>query len=39
MATLELREGMKIASAKARHLVKEAIALNEALGDPTRLTK
>ena len=37
MATLELREGMKIASAKARRLVEEAVALNEALGDPTRL--
>jgi hypothetical protein len=39
MATLELREGMKIASAKARRLVEEAVALNEALGDPTRLTQ
>jgi hypothetical protein len=39
MAALELREGMKIASAKARRLVEEAVALNEALGDPTRLTQ
>ena len=39
MATLELCEGMKIASAKARRLVEEAVALNEALGDPTRLTR
>jgi hypothetical protein len=39
MATLELREGMKIASAKARRLVEEAVALNEALGNPTRLTQ
>jgi hypothetical protein len=39
MATLELREGMKIASAKARRLAEEAVALNEALGDPTRLTQ
>ena len=39
MATLELREGIKIASAKARRLVEEAVALNEALGDPTRLTQ
>ena len=39
MATLELREGMKIAAPKARGLVKEAIALDETLGDPTRLAK
>ncbi|MET0654041.1 MAG: DUF1801 domain-containing protein, partial [Pseudoxanthomonas sp.] len=39
MATLELREGMKIAAARARALVREAVALNETLGDPTRLAK
>ena len=39
MATLELREGNKVAAAKARRLVKEAVALNETLGDPTRLAK
>ena len=39
MATLELREGMAAASATVRRLVKEAVALNEALGDPTLAAK
>jgi hypothetical protein len=36
MATLELREGDTISAAKVKRLVKEAVALNEALGDPTK---
>lgn len=36
MATLELREGMTITLAAARRLVREAVALNQSLGDPTR---
>jgi hypothetical protein len=36
MATLELREGMAIAPTTARMLVREAVALNRALGDPTK---
>lgn len=39
MATLELREGMRISAATARRLTKEAEALNKTLGDPTRLAK
>lgn len=39
MATLELREGMTIAPATVRRLVKEAVRLNETLGDPTRASK
>ncbi|HTE42851.1 MAG TPA: DUF1801 domain-containing protein [Steroidobacteraceae bacterium] len=39
MATLELREGMKISAAVARRLTKEAVALNQALGDPTKAAK
>jgi hypothetical protein len=35
MATLELREGMMIAPATVRRLAREAIALNQTLGDPT----
>lgn len=35
MATLDLREGMAIDAATARRLVKEAVALNKKLGDPT----
>lgn len=35
MATLELREGMTLAAAKAQRLAREAVALNHALGDPT----
>jgi hypothetical protein len=36
MATLELREGMKISAASVRRLVREAVSLNAALGDPTK---
>ncbi len=35
MATLELREGMAIDPAKVRRLTREAVALNQSLGDPT----
>jgi hypothetical protein len=35
MATLELREGMTIAPARARRLAREAVALNGRLGNPT----
>ena len=38
MATLELREGMAIAAATARRLVREAVALNQTIGDPTAKT-
>lgn len=37
MATLELREGMTIASSVVRKLTREAVALNKRDGDPTRL--
>ena len=37
MATVELREGLRIAPARIRRLTREAAALNESLGDPTRL--
>ena len=39
MATLELREGMNIDTATASRLTQEAVALNDALGDPTCLAK
>jgi hypothetical protein len=39
MATLELPEGETIASAVARRLVKEAVALNKRLGDPRLAAK
>ena len=39
MATLELREGMTISSARARRLAKEAVALNKSLGNPTHIAK
>ena len=39
MATLELREGDTIASNVVRRLVREAIALNQRLGDPTDIAK
>jgi hypothetical protein len=38
MATLELREGMEIDPSIVRRLVKEAIALNRTLGNPTDVT-
>jgi len=39
MATIVLREGDTISAARARRLVKAAIALNQTLGDPTSLAK
>ncbi len=39
MATLDFREGATIAPAIVRRLVKEAVALNGELGDPTRAAK
>jgi hypothetical protein len=39
MATLELREVMTIDSATVRRLTREAVALNERLGDPTLAAK
>lgn len=39
MATLELREGTVISDARVKRVVKEAVALNRTLGDPTRLAK
>jgi len=37
MATIELREGDAIDAATVRRLVKKAMRLNAALGDPTRI--
>ena len=39
MATIVLREGDTISAARARRLVKAAIALNQTVGDPTSLAK
>ena len=39
MATLDLREGMNVSTAVARRLTKEAIKLNESLGDPRDAAK
>ena len=39
MATLTLREGTALAAATARRLTREAVALNQRLGDPTRAAK
>lgn len=39
MATIELREGMSISDATARKLTREAVALNEKLGNPTDAAK
>lgn len=39
MATLELREGTSTSAATVRRLTREAVTLNQTLGDPTRLTK
>jgi hypothetical protein len=39
MATLELREGMAIDSPTVRRLTKEAVTLNNKLGDPTLAAK
>ncbi|HUR21105.1 MAG TPA: DUF1801 domain-containing protein [Vicinamibacterales bacterium] len=37
MASIELREGDEVAARTARRLVKQAVALNETLGNPTQL--
>jgi hypothetical protein len=39
MATLELRKGMTIASATVRRLTREAVELNNTLGDPRLAAK
>jgi hypothetical protein len=39
MATMELREGMTVEAAVVRRLVKEAVRLNETVGDPTKVLK
>ena len=39
MATLELREGMSIKPAVARRLAREAVALNQTLGNPVHAAK
>jgi hypothetical protein len=39
MATLEFREGMTIKPAIVRRLTKEAVALNQKIGDPTKAAK
>jgi hypothetical protein len=39
MATLELREGMAVSPSVVRRLTKEAIRLNESLGDPRLAAK
>ena len=39
MATLELHEGETVPPARVRKLVKEAVALNKQLGNPTAIAK
>jgi hypothetical protein len=39
MATLELREGMTVKPSIVRRLAREAVALNQTLGDPTHAAK
>ena len=39
MATVELREGATVADKVVRRLVKEAVSLNQKLGDPTDAAK
>ena len=39
MATMEFSQDTTITAATTRHLVKEAVALNQSLGDPTRIAK
>jgi hypothetical protein len=39
LATVDLREGMTIKPAIVRQLTKEAVALNQKLGDPTKAAK
>jgi hypothetical protein len=38
LATIELHEGDKVTKTMARRLTKEAVSLNESLGNPTKLT-
>ncbi len=39
MATVDLREGERVAPAVVRQLTREAVALNARLGDPTRAAR
>jgi hypothetical protein len=39
LATVDLREGMTIKPSIARRLTKEAVALNQKVGDPTKTAK
>ena len=39
MATLELREGAVITPTRVRRLTREAVALNQSLGDPTHAAR
>jgi hypothetical protein len=39
MATLELRQGMSVDATVVRRLTKDAVALNQSLGDPTLVEK
>jgi hypothetical protein len=39
MATIELREGEVVSPATVRRLTRDAIGLNETLGNPTRLVR
>ena len=39
MATLEIREGVTVKPAVAARLTKEAVELNETVGDPTAIVK
>jgi hypothetical protein len=39
MATLELHRGETVPAARVRRLVKEAVAFNRQLGNPTTITK
>lgn len=39
MATIELREGMSIASPVVRKLTRQAVVLNKELGNPTAIAK
>lgn len=39
MATLELRQGMSIRAATVRRLTRQAVALNQSVGDPTKAVR
>ena len=39
LATVDLREGMTVRPAIVRRLTKEAVALNQKIGDPTKAAK